>query len=68
MKPSDIAAILYSSGTTGLPKGVTLPHSSVTTNVVMFTGPELYPYGPETGSKKILYCSNFNSQNCVYLI
>ena len=33
MKPDEPAALLYSSGTTGFPKGVTLTHDNVVTNI-----------------------------------
>ncbi len=33
MQPDDSAALLYSSGTTGFPKGVTLTHNNIVTNI-----------------------------------
>jgi long-chain acyl-CoA synthetase len=33
MRPDDPAALLYSSGTTGFPKGVTLTHNNIVSNV-----------------------------------
>ena len=49
MQPTDINMIYYSGGTTGLPKGVALKHNTGTYNSVMFTDPQIYPYGPDTG-------------------
>lgn len=33
MRPGDAAAVLYSSGTTGAPKGVTLTHENIVSNI-----------------------------------
>ena len=41
-----IAALPYSSGTTGLPKGVMLTHHNLVTNVYQLTGPGCAPYTP----------------------
>ena len=45
-KPTDLFTICYTSGTTGLPKGVMLPHSAMVANIaaVILIG----PYRPET--------------------
>lgn len=39
-KPNDIAVLPYSSGTTGLPKGVELSHKNIVANLLQMTSPE----------------------------
>ena len=43
----DIACLPYSSGTTGLPKGVMLTHYSLIANLCQITVPALVKLGPE---------------------
>ena len=38
---SEISTILYTSGTTGIPKGVTIPHTMNLQNIINSTGPAL---------------------------
>ncbi|MET0737467.1 MAG: AMP-binding protein [Acidimicrobiales bacterium] len=42
---SDLAALPYSSGTTGAPKGVMLSHHNITSNVQQIRGTDLIPDG-----------------------
>jgi long-subunit acyl-CoA synthetase (AMP-forming) len=49
---NDLAAIVYSSGTTGLPKGVCLTHTNLVANLMQFVyveGPFLQPHGGADG-------------------
>ena len=43
----DVAVLPYSSGTTGLPKGVMLTHYQITANALQMTIPGLFHYRPE---------------------
>ena len=47
-----IAALPYSSGTTGLPKGVMLSHTNLVSNVFQFLGPD----GSELSEQDIVLC------------
>ena len=44
VNPDDLAAIVYTSGTTGIPKGVMLTHKNIMSNVI--TGSALFDFGP----------------------
>jgi len=54
VSPNDIALLPYSSGTTGLPKGVMLPHKSIIANVLQSTAIDGASYDNKTVAADIL--------------
>ncbi|MCL2448858.1 MAG: long-chain fatty acid--CoA ligase, partial [Polyangiaceae bacterium] len=50
--PGDLASLLYTSGTTGLPKGVMLTHLNLASNVSAFRA--IYPFGTSDRSLAFL--------------
>lgn len=48
VRPSDISVLLYSSGTTGVPKGVMLTHRNLVTNIIQLTDRALIDYSDPT--------------------
>jgi acyl-CoA synthetase (AMP-forming)/AMP-acid ligase II len=63
--PHDLAAVLYTSGTTGKPKGAMLTHANVLANAAM--GAELVPLGPgeRVGMMLPLFHANAQVVTCV---
>jgi long-chain acyl-CoA synthetase len=65
-KPSDLAHILYTSGTTGQPKGAMLSHHNVMTNA--WQAAELVPLAPGDRLGMILPLFHANAQIATFVI
>lgn len=52
LSPSDLAFLPYSSGTTGLPKGVKLLHSNIVANICQMEHPEVKSTPTATGKNR----------------
>ncbi len=63
--PDALAEIVYTSGTTGDPKGVMLTHRNITTNATTLAG--VVPLGPETRLLSILPLSHMYGLNPGFL-
>jgi long-chain acyl-CoA synthetase len=68
-QPHDIATILYTSGTMGMPKGVILTHANIVSNVVECA--RLFPLTPHDASVSLLPLSHILERTldflCFYL-
>lgn len=49
LSPGDVALLPYSSGTTGLPKGVKLSHRNLVANLQQISHPDILLHVPTTG-------------------
>lgn len=56
-KPGDVAFLPYSSGTTGLPKGVELTHTNLVANIVQHNNPVLR--FKQEASGNLVFLNNF---------
>ncbi|XP_063847795.1 uncharacterized protein LOC135092925 [Scylla paramamosain] len=69
--PEDMAVMLFSSGTTGPPKGVQLSHRAFTSNLTFFTHPKIFPYHPSKegeAQEVVTGLTPFYHVNGLYLI
>ncbi|MCB0526156.1 MAG: long-chain fatty acid--CoA ligase [Lewinellaceae bacterium] len=64
ISPETLATILYTSGTTGLPKGVMLSHENIVSNVKSVLA--IVPVGPETTSVSFLPMSHIFERMVTY--
>jgi long-chain acyl-CoA synthetase len=65
-KPGDVATLLYTSGTTGEPKGVMLTHNNVASNVRACAG--CFPIGPTDSTLSFLPLSHILQRMVDYLL
>ncbi|MCG2613852.1 long-chain fatty acid--CoA ligase [Terrimonas sp. NA20] len=65
IKESDVATILYTSGTTGTPKGVMLMHSNILSNII--AGLPCFPPGENMRALSFLPLNHIFEKMCSYL-
>jgi long-chain acyl-CoA synthetase len=61
-KPSEVAGLVYTSGTTGFPKGVVLTHANLTSNVTSTVN--AFPLGPTDRTLSFLPWAHVYGQVC----
>jgi long-chain acyl-CoA synthetase len=64
IRPPDLATVLYTSGTTGLPKGVMLTHDNIVSNVKSVLA--IVPVGPHTTAVSFLPLSHIFERMVTY--
>ena len=64
-KPSDTATLLYTSGTTGQPKGVILTHGNIVSNVLECA--RLFPFTPDDVCMSLLPLSHILERTLDYI-
>lgn len=65
-RPDDIATFLYTSGTTGVPKGVMLTHDNIHSNVLATSG--VVPIGPDDVALSFLPLSHIFERTVGYYV
>lgn len=61
----DLAAIVYTSGTTGIPKGVMLTHKNIVTNILAIA--QLFDIGPKDNFLSVLPIHHMFETTCGFL-
>lgn len=65
IEPNDLATLLYTSGTTGLPKGVMLSHDNIVSNVKSVLA--IVPVGPDSTTVSFLPLSHILERMVLYV-